>query len=320
MYPIIPNGTSNGSYPQHAAVQTTKDILNENPDNMGLLTQRIDEILQILRMLKDYDDAVARHTLEGKTVMTPSGSPHTPLMNKKNKLLNKKEYTAYEEYSNIFYDERGRPPIKLPSIREMLIPKFQGHGKLSHVQFDAVLAPTGPVSLAAPSAGASVLSMGAQANPVAAAAVWEQRFDPLPPGWEAITDPATGRIYYANPSLKITQWDRPSHQTPQQNNADYAQSHLQDGYYYITDVPLWRHAYEGFFNGFMDAMGKKYYFKDTIAKQLVDNVKNAKDGRYYFGNDTNPNIFFRYLDHDGNPAMIFDGNIYKLFQEPATSH
>lgn len=34
---------------------------------------------------------------------------------------------------------------------------------------------------------------------------------PLPLGWEAITDLATGRIYYANPSLKITQWDRPSH-------------------------------------------------------------------------------------------------------------
>jgi hypothetical protein len=326
MYPIIPNGTSNGSYPQHAAVQATKDILNGNPDNMVLLTQRIDEILQILGRLKDYDDAVAQHTLKVKTVMTPTGSPHTPLMSKTNSLLNGKKYTAYEEYGASFYDESVRPRKQLPSIRDMLITKFQGRENSPVQYFDAVLAPTGPVSLAAGSAGASVLSMGAQANPaqhppptskppqfvpdiailypdvpghfndwvkyfdhqtkryylynkttketkweplasppahsvpVAAAAVWEQRLDrdlqkpfwynnntkeitwinpqktgnettagitsatvaghpnpsqsgdpPLPLGWEAIMDPRSRQIYYANPSLKITQWDRPSH-------------------------------------------------------------------------------------------------------------
>jgi len=33
---------------------------------------------------------------------------------------------------------------------------------------------------------------------------------PLPPGWEARTSRSKGRTYYCNPSLKLTQWDRPT--------------------------------------------------------------------------------------------------------------
>ena len=31
-----------------------------------------------------------------------------------------------------------------------------------------------------------------------------------PPGWEIRQSRKTGRLYYANPRLKITQWQRPS--------------------------------------------------------------------------------------------------------------
>lgn len=33
---------------------------------------------------------------------------------------------------------------------------------------------------------------------------------PLPPGWEARVSRSKGRVYYCNPSLKLTQWDRPT--------------------------------------------------------------------------------------------------------------
>ena len=33
---------------------------------------------------------------------------------------------------------------------------------------------------------------------------------PLPPGWEARVSRSKGKVYYCNPSLKLTQWDRPT--------------------------------------------------------------------------------------------------------------
>jgi myosin-5 len=33
---------------------------------------------------------------------------------------------------------------------------------------------------------------------------------PLPPGWEARLSRSKGKVYYCNPSLKLTQWDRPT--------------------------------------------------------------------------------------------------------------
>ena len=37
--------------------------------------------------------------------------------------------------------------------------------------------------------------------------------DPLPDGWRSHTDPQSGRMYYFNKSLKITQWERPTNTT-----------------------------------------------------------------------------------------------------------
>uniref|UniRef100_K3X4E6 WW domain-containing protein n=1 Tax=Globisporangium ultimum (strain ATCC 200006 / CBS 805.95 / DAOM BR144) TaxID=431595 RepID=K3X4E6_GLOUD len=33
---------------------------------------------------------------------------------------------------------------------------------------------------------------------------------PLPPGWEARLSRSKGKVYFCNPSLKLTQWDRPT--------------------------------------------------------------------------------------------------------------
>lgn len=34
--------------------------------------------------------------------------------------------------------------------------------------------------------------------------------EPLPPGWEARLSRSKGKVYYCNPALKLTQWDRPT--------------------------------------------------------------------------------------------------------------
>lgn len=33
---------------------------------------------------------------------------------------------------------------------------------------------------------------------------------PLPPGWEARLSRSKGKVYFCNPALKLTQWDRPT--------------------------------------------------------------------------------------------------------------
>jgi len=367
-YTIIPNGVSNGSYPQHAAVQAAKDILDQlrsspsaTTDSQRPFYHRIQQIYDILNRLKEYDEKLAQHIKDEKTVMiapttqlNPKGYTHTPLMDKRNELSNGSKYTAYDEYVNEF----GTTPSLRYRLQHSFIPSGHGEGSIDIGGFERVLAPTDTVSVAAGIAGA-VPYTGVDVG------IWEQRQDKennkpfwyntitkeiswnnpvspthsvpvtihqatstLPPGWQEFTEAASGRVYYMNPATGTTQWERPTvsvsvaapsasaaHQTPQQINANYALSHLTDAYY--NSAPIQRYAYKGNFNGFMDAIGNKYYFNDIIAKQLVDNVKNAEDGKYYFGNDTNLEIFFHYLDHDDNPAMFFGGNSYKLFNEQA---
>lgn len=167
MYTIIPNGVSNGSYPQHAAVQAAKDILNEfDPIRSTLTTTesqyhyraRIQEILQILEMLKEYDNEL--RTEDIKRVLSPPGNVDlkTSLMDKKNKLSSGNEYTAYDEYIIVFSDHKQ-------SLRDRLQTSFivGGHseGYIDIERFDMVLAPTGTVSVganAASSYGISTIS------------------------------------------------------------------------------------------------------------------------------------------------------------------
>ena len=195
MYSIIPNGSANRSYPQHAAVQAIKQILDgiSKSKSQSILfiddtnKTRILNIFTILQMLKNYDDELAEHIKQRKNAITPAELKediHTPLMNKKNHLPNGLKLTAYEEFSNRFNDK--------PSIREILarIPQQEGHKihTFDIDDFDKVLAPTGPVSVAAGSAGAA---------------------SPLPAGWVEIIDPQTGRPYYWNNDLGPPQWERP---------------------------------------------------------------------------------------------------------------
>jgi hypothetical protein len=233
MYSIISNGVSNGSYPQHAAVQAAKEILQDNPDDV---LHRIQKILTILSSLKRYDDNLAQHINDRKKVMSPSGllpvgTTHIPLMNKKNKLSDGREYTAYEEY--IFEFDRA------PSIRSTLESTLQGRA-VNINDFDNVLNPTGAVSVAAPSTGAVPYTGVDVSN-------WEERIDrengrtfwynkitkqiswnkpvshthsvpvtnyqspsALPPGWQEMSDPTSGRVYYGNPATGTTQWERPT--------------------------------------------------------------------------------------------------------------
>lgn len=192
MYSIIPNGSANGSYPQHAAVQAIKQILDGISHSRPILfiddtnKTRILNIFTILQMLKSYDKELAEHINRGKNVITPDEFKeyiHTPLMNKTNHLPNGLKLTAYEEYANRFDGK--------PSIRDILssFPQQEGHviRTFRTEEFDEVLAPTGLVSVAAGSAGAA---------------------SALPLGWEEIISP-DGRIYYGNKELGTTQWERP---------------------------------------------------------------------------------------------------------------
>lgn len=196
MYSIIPNGSANGSYPQHAAVQAIKDILDglSKSKSQSILfiddtnKTRILNIFTILQMLKMYDDELAEHINRGKNVISPpefkEEDINTPLMNKTNHLPNGLNLTAYEEFSISFGGK--------PSIRDILarIPQQGGHQihTFRTEEFDKVLAPTGPVSVAAGSAGAA---------------------SPLPLGWEEFIDHQTGRPYYFNKDVGKTQWERP---------------------------------------------------------------------------------------------------------------
>eukprot|EP00960_Hanusia_phi_P041641 755095-Hanusia_phi.AAC.7 len=38
---------------------------------------------------------------------------------------------------------------------------------------------------------------------------------PLPPGWQVAMDPKSGKQYFYNKKLKISQWDRPCEQDPE---------------------------------------------------------------------------------------------------------
>lgn len=40
-----------------------------------------------------------------------------------------------------------------------------------------------------------------------------ERDEELPPNWEVMHDPTTGKPFYVNHELKITQWNRPSEKT-----------------------------------------------------------------------------------------------------------
>ena len=232
MYSIIPNGSSNGSYPQHAAVQAAKEILDglttEKYNNDTALS-RIQMIIRILESLKTYDNELAQHMRDGKKVMMRTtqltAAEYTPLMNKKNKLLDGREYTAYDEYINGFG--------ATPSLRDMLQKTFPvtGHDGHPNISFERLLLPTSPVSLAAPSAGASVLSMGAQANsaPLPSPTSKPPQFVPgiaslypVIPGyfneWDRYFDPETKQFYWHNQKTRETKWEPvagpPAHSVP----------------------------------------------------------------------------------------------------------
>jgi len=53
-----------------------------------------------------------------------------------------------------------------------------------------------------------------QGGPGAGGNVQSDSSGPLPPGWEARTSRSSNKTYYANPRLKITQWERPTAATP----------------------------------------------------------------------------------------------------------
>ena len=160
MYTIIPNGVSNGSYPQHAAVQAAKEILDQlrssqfvTTDSQLPFNHRIQQICAILKSLKSYDDELAKHINSGKNVMLPTGLlptgyTHTPLMNKKNQLSDGTAYTACDEYINRF----GNTPSLRDRLQVSFIQGGHGAGSININEFDMVLAPTGTVSVGASAA------------------------------------------------------------------------------------------------------------------------------------------------------------------------
>ena len=127
---IIPNGSSNGSYPQHGAVQAARKILEKCSiiDDVTAYNKLI-EIITILNLLKEYDRNVPK-----------AGGLMNPIMELPNMLSDGRSYTAYQEFSLIFGEGaksvEGLIRQKLPRFAHELVEKFEqvlGKPKKIHV-------------------------------------------------------------------------------------------------------------------------------------------------------------------------------------------
>lgn len=117
---IIPNGSLNGSYPQHGAVQAARKILEKctTPNDETTYT-KLNKIIEILKLLKDYDSKVPK-----------TSGLMNPIMELPNALSNGKSYTAYQEFSLIFGEEgaksvEGLIQTKLPRYARTLVSEFE---------------------------------------------------------------------------------------------------------------------------------------------------------------------------------------------------
>jgi len=207
MVKIIPNGSSNGSYPQHGAIQAVKI----NLENISLIGEkpcltRLNSIIAILEQLKSYDAEERKFEKERKFPKTASqthAEPDPPLMERKNKLPKGdgtySEYTAYEEFNGWFNS--------IPSIKDRL-------GKL-YVRSNIVIdfenalglhdhSPWIALPHGHPHSGSTAGTHASTYKPPISAAS-----SPLPPGWVERIDPVTKSPYYENLTNGQTLWDRP---------------------------------------------------------------------------------------------------------------
>ena len=76
----------------------------------------------------------------------------------------------------------------------------------------AVPNPTNPASACTTSDSHSTAAPSTELSPTSAAGSITAGVTPgaLPAGWEQATDASSGRIYYCNGALKVTQWERPA--------------------------------------------------------------------------------------------------------------
>jgi hypothetical protein len=116
---IIPNGSSNGSYPQHGAVQAAREILEKCSIRDDVTAyNKLNEIIKILKLLKEYDAKVPKLT-----------GDMTPLMKLPNKLRDGEwGFTAYQEFTLSFggaNSVEGLIKSKLPTYAVELVRKFE---------------------------------------------------------------------------------------------------------------------------------------------------------------------------------------------------
>ena len=157
MHKIIPNGSSNGSYPQHGAIQAVRLILEDPRVEISTKHSKILEIIKILNLLKNYDNEQRKTSGDDSTAPT--------LMQMKNKLPNGNSYTAYEEFSLMFGGNS--------SVSDMLFTIFKDKDLLE--AFDNVLEKPKPMMektfMFHPPPPSFKLSTPDQG--------WEKRFDPV---------------------------------------------------------------------------------------------------------------------------------------------
>ena len=174
MRKIIPNGSSNGSYPQHGAIQAARLILEDARVDIPTKHRKILEIIEILNLLKNYDNE------QRKTSGDDSRAP--TLMQMKNKLPDGNSYTAFEE-SDLKFGGR-------PSVRDLILTTF----KHLEEQFNTVLEKPKPqmaptfVFYPPPSFELSTPDQR-----------WEKRFD------RELNKP-----FWYNSKTKILTWDDPA--------------------------------------------------------------------------------------------------------------
>ena len=115
---IIPNGSSNGSYPQHGAVQAAREILEKCPTQDDVTTNtKLNEIIKILKVLKEYDASVPKLT-----------GIQNALMTLPNNLSGVGSFTAYEEFTLSFgwaISVEGLIRTMLPKYADELVGKFE---------------------------------------------------------------------------------------------------------------------------------------------------------------------------------------------------
>ena len=189
MVKIIPNGSSNGSYPQHGAIQAVKiNLKNIKLIGMEHCRLRLRSIIAILWALKRYDEEEREFP---KKPPSAGAQSDTPLMERKNHLPKSNgTYTAYQEFNGWFNSEPNIAGRLERLYDRNIVIDFED--ALGHHDYSSLVPlhtdnPHSPNYIPPP----------------------PDTSRPLPPGWLEKNDDVANYPYYVNLTNGEAQWERP---------------------------------------------------------------------------------------------------------------